>query len=109
MHVHGHVQGVGFRAWAGARMRRLGLTGGAENQPDGTVDIRLEGAPGDVERFVAMIRSDAPGRVEQVVVAVGGNDPAEVANGSAQVGNGSAQVGNGSAVANGSAGGGPGA
>lgn len=70
VHVHGHVQGVGFRDWARGRMATLGLVGTAENRPDGTVHVRVEGGPGDVELLVEQVRQDAPGRVDQVVVAV---------------------------------------
>lgn len=70
IHVHGRVQGVGFRAWVGEHLPGLGLEGAAQNVPDGTVDVRVTGAPVDVDALVARMRTDAPGQVDQVVVAV---------------------------------------
>lgn len=70
MHVHGHVQGVGFRVWARRTMTALGLEGTAENHDDGTVEVRVTGEPDAVDRLVGAVRRDAPGRVSRVVVAV---------------------------------------
>jgi acylphosphatase len=53
--VQGEVQGVGFR-WAVQReARRLGLSGYAQNLPDGSVLVEAEGAAGtldELERFL---------------------------------------------------------
>ena len=53
--VRGEVQGVGFR-WAVQRQAgQLGLTGYAENLPDGSVRVEAEGEPGhldELERFL---------------------------------------------------------
>jgi acylphosphatase len=53
--VRGEVQGVGFR-WAVQReARRLGLSGFAQNLPDGSVLVEAEGAAGpldELERFL---------------------------------------------------------
>ena len=51
--VRGRVQGVGFRWWAMGEARYLGLSGYAENQADGSVEIR---AQGDAEAVGKMIR-----------------------------------------------------
>ena len=68
--VHGHVQGVNFRAWVGDRARSRGVNGWASNEPDGSVEVWLEGAPdavADVERAVGDGPSHA--RVERVDAA----------------------------------------
>jgi len=67
--VRGRVQGVGFRASARAEALRLGLSGFARNEPDGTVLIEAEGPPAALARFVAWCRR-GPGsaRVTDVVV-----------------------------------------
>jgi acylphosphatase len=54
--VRGEVQGVGFR-WAVQREAgRLGLTGYAENLPDGSVRVEAEGDPGGLEELEAFLR-----------------------------------------------------
>ncbi|UYZ57532.1 acylphosphatase [Hymenobacter latericus] len=41
--IHGRVQGVFFRQSSQQEARRLGLSGYARNEPDGTVTIEAEG------------------------------------------------------------------
>lgn len=53
LHIQGRAQGVGFRAAARAEARRLGLTGFARNEADGSVTIEVEGEPDSIETFVA--------------------------------------------------------
>ena len=54
--VKGEVQGVGFR-WAVQRQAgRLGLTGYAENLPDGSVRVEAEGDPDRLDQLVAYLR-----------------------------------------------------
>lgn len=51
--VRGRVQGVFFRAFVEDEARRAGVSGWAENRPDGSVAVRLEGPPeavAEVER-----------------------------------------------------------
>ena len=50
--VSGHVQGVGFRAYAKRIADRLGLVGWVKNLPDGSVEIIAEGQEGRVEEFI---------------------------------------------------------
>lgn len=70
--VRGLVQGVYFRASARDEARRLGLTGYARNEPDGSVAIEVEGEAAAVDRFVAWCRHGPPdARVERVEVAEG--------------------------------------
>jgi acylphosphatase len=64
--VSGVVQGVGFRYWTRAQADLLGLGGTAVNSPDGTVRITAEGPRPSLERLVALLRSEAPGRVDRV-------------------------------------------
>jgi acylphosphatase len=64
--VTGQVQGVGFRYWTRAQAELLGLGGMAVNRPDGTVRITAEGPRPLLERLVALLESDAPGRVDRV-------------------------------------------
>ena len=66
--VHGRVQGVSFRAAARNEARRLGLSGFARNEPDGSVAIEVEGDEAALDAFVAWCRVGPPaarvGRVE---------------------------------------------
>jgi len=65
--VSGRVQGVGFRYWAKDQADRLGLTGAALNQPDGTVKIIAEGPKESVEVLRLELDSGrTPGRVERL-------------------------------------------
>ena len=41
--VHGRVQGVSFRAWAGGQARRRGLSGWVRNRHDGRVEMLVKG------------------------------------------------------------------
>jgi acylphosphatase len=50
-HVHGRVQGVGFRWFAVDRARALDLAGWVRNEPDGTVSGE---AAGDFSRLEAL-------------------------------------------------------
>jgi acylphosphatase len=53
--IKGEVQGVGFR-WAVQRQAgRLGLTGYAENLPDGSVRVEAEGEPDRLDQLEAFL------------------------------------------------------
>ena len=54
--VHGEVQGVGYRWSVQRQARRLGLTGYAENLPDGSVRVEAEGQPGQLDELEAFLR-----------------------------------------------------
>jgi acylphosphatase len=51
--IEGHVQGVGYRAFAQRRAHDHGLTGYTVNLQDGRVKVRAEG---DRERIAAYVR-----------------------------------------------------
>ena len=61
--VSGRVQGVGFRAYAAARARELGLRGHVRNREDGAVETVALGPAGSVEAYLAALRSGPPGAV----------------------------------------------
>ncbi len=53
--IRGEVQGVGFR-WAVQRKAgELGLTGYAENLPDGSVRVEAEGDPDRLDQLEAFL------------------------------------------------------
>jgi acylphosphatase len=67
--VHGRVQGVGFRFWAMGEARYLGLSGYAENLPDGSVEIRAQGDDEAVGKMIRLVLENPtttgrPGRVD---------------------------------------------
>lgn len=49
--VIGHVQGVGYRAWAVRTARSLNLSGWVRNRMNGTVEICVEGEGVNIETF----------------------------------------------------------
>jgi len=58
LHIHatGHVQGVGYRAWAVSQARRLRLAGRVRNCADGSVEIFAEGDAESLDSFVEMLK-----------------------------------------------------
>ena len=54
--VMGRVQGVAFRAHLADRAHAAGVAGWVRNQPDGSVEAIVEGAPAAVEKVVAWCR-----------------------------------------------------
>jgi acylphosphatase len=70
--VTGWVQGVSFRAYAEQQAGRLGVAGWVGNEPDGSVALHLEGAPGAVEGMVDWCRHGPRlARVDDVAVRQG--------------------------------------
>ena len=53
--IKGEVQGVGFRWAVQSQAGKLGLTGYAENLPDGSVRVEAEGAPDRLDRLEAFL------------------------------------------------------
>lgn len=58
--VSGRVQGVGFRWWVRASALELGLSGYAENLPDGRVKVLAEGRRDGCEQLLDRL-GGAPG------------------------------------------------
>ena len=54
--ILGDVQGVGFRYFAEAHARRLGLDGYVRNRHDGGVEVEAEGDAPALERFLDLLR-----------------------------------------------------
>lgn len=65
--VHGRVQGVGFRWFVVRRAGEHGVSGRVRNRPDGSVEVRAEGARAALEALLDDLRSGPPrARVERV-------------------------------------------
>lgn len=78
LHIHGHVQGVGYR-WSMVREAgRLGLRGWVRNRRDGSVEAAVVGTAAAVEAITAWAgRGPAGAVVTRVEVLLA--DPAQVA------------------------------
>ena len=67
--IHGHVQGVFFRAKTRSRATSLGLGGFVRNLPDGSVEAAFEGDAARVDSMLEWCRRGPSGaRVERVDV-----------------------------------------
>jgi acylphosphatase len=65
--VEGRVQGVGFRWWVRSRALELGLSGTAENLPDGRVKIVAEGPEDRCQELLRRLQGGGtPGLVRRV-------------------------------------------
>jgi acylphosphatase len=70
--VVGRVQGVGFRWFTCDAARREGLVGAVRNEPDGAVEVIVEGDRTALDRFEAAIRRGPAGaRVDAVDCEIG--------------------------------------
>ena len=58
--IEGRVQGVFYRSFAVRTARELALTGWVRNRHDGTVEVVVQGAGADVERFIEHARDGPP-------------------------------------------------
>jgi acylphosphatase len=55
--LRGRVQGVGMRVWAKRTADRLELRGWIRNNPDGRVEVNVEGSVDAMRRFRQLLRS----------------------------------------------------
>jgi acylphosphatase len=66
LRVHGHVQGVYFRAATRQTAHRFGVSGWVRNVADGSVEVWLEGAADDVDAVETWVLSGGPPSAEVV-------------------------------------------
>ena len=75
--VFGRVQGVSFRYYTRLEAQRLGLTGWAKNEADGTVTVAAVGPEASLKQFEAFLHRGSPAaRVERVDVSWSETDQA---------------------------------
>jgi acylphosphatase len=68
--IYGRVQGVSFRYYTRLEAQRLGLTGWAKNEADGTVSVTAVGAEDSLKQFEVFLHRGSPAaRVDQVDVS----------------------------------------
>jgi acylphosphatase len=66
-HVHGRVQGVGFRIFVQGLAHSLGVSGTVKNCRDGSVRVEAEGPRDLLDRLVRSLKEGPPGaRVTRV-------------------------------------------
>ena len=59
-HVHGRVQGVGFRAFAYESAQSLGVAGTVKNCRDGSVRVEAEGPRNLLDRLLILLKEGPP-------------------------------------------------
>ena len=64
----GQVQGVGFRFTTRSVSGRFEVDGWVRNEPDGSVRCVADGAPGELDRFVAAVQEAMPGLISNVEI-----------------------------------------
>ncbi|MBI4038456.1 acylphosphatase [Candidatus Daviesbacteria bacterium] len=68
--VHGLVQGIFFRATAKEQADRLGISGFADNKPDGSVYLEAEGEKEQLDTFVKWCyKGPSLAKVEKVEIS----------------------------------------
>ena len=66
-HVHGRVQGVGYRIFVSGSAHELGVLGSVQNRRDGSVRVEAEGPRDVLDQFLNRLREGPPGaRVTRV-------------------------------------------
>jgi acylphosphatase len=58
--VRGQVQGIGYREACVRRARALAVTGWVRNRMDGSVEVMLQGAPGQLADMCAWLSEGMP-------------------------------------------------
>ncbi|MDR0382528.1 MAG: acylphosphatase [Spirochaetaceae bacterium] len=58
--VYGRVQNVGFRYYACAEAKRLGVSGWIRNNPGGDVEIHAEGDGENLKKFASWLNMGPP-------------------------------------------------
>jgi len=71
VHYSGQVQGVGFRYEAQRLAQGCSVAGYVQNLADGRVKLVVEGAPRDLEQYLADLAQRMGRRIENAVVDVG--------------------------------------
>lgn len=67
LRVRGQVQGIFYRVSAKAEAEKLGITGFARNEPDGSVYLEIEGELEPLAKFVAWCQRGPKGAVVEKV------------------------------------------
>lgn len=69
-HVHGRVQGVGYRIYIKEFAVRLGVRGTIKNLPDGSVEVIAEARPTALDQIEIALHTGSPAsQVERVEIS----------------------------------------
>jgi acylphosphatase len=71
----GRVQGVGFRYTAHRSACRLEVTGFVRNLGDGSVEMFVQGNPGDIDECLADIQDSFKGYIKETQINEAPEDP----------------------------------
>ena len=71
VHYSGHVQGVGFRYEAQRLAQAYSVAGYVQNLADGRVKLVVEGAPRELDRYLAEVAERMGRRIANAIVDVG--------------------------------------
>jgi acylphosphatase len=69
VHYRGRVQGVGFRYMTERLARGFPVAGFVRNLNDGSVELVAEGAPDQVEAFLAAVAQHMAGYIQDIDIA----------------------------------------
>ncbi|MBN1511696.1 MAG: acylphosphatase [Phycisphaerae bacterium] len=69
IHFSGAVQGVGFRYTTAGVARAFDVVGIVRNLSDGRVEIVVEGAPDELDRFVGAVHDEMSGLIRDTQTA----------------------------------------
>jgi acylphosphatase len=70
VHYSGRVQGVGFRYTARQLASEFSVTGFVRNLPDGRVNLVVEGAKAEVDKFLASIAAELGNHIRNTSIDV---------------------------------------
>lgn len=65
-HIYGQVQGVGFRYRAEHAAGLLGVTGWVRNDPDGAVEMEIQGSLEQMEKLLHIIQQGTYVRIDRI-------------------------------------------
>ncbi len=71
IHFSGSVQGVGFRYSTVAAAQGIAVQGFVQNLPDGRVLVVAEGTAGELNRFLATLKSRMESNIHDVKTDIG--------------------------------------
>jgi acylphosphatase len=64
----GQVQGVGFRYTTRRLAANFAVAGYVRNQPNGSVEVVVEGEPGEIDRFLEALGQRMAGYIEDQTI-----------------------------------------
>lgn len=66
MLISGQVQGVGFRYTSAQIAKRFEIDGWVKNLSDGRVELQIQGAQSELERYLEALKNGIHGRISAI-------------------------------------------